>query len=199
MWEFLIKLLDALKNVKWKTVWKEILKIPNPLKYVLVVSIMSWAFYFSYQKYTRITDVQEVEAEVDELNKKVKDFVEIFYRISDFCAVLFTECRFECRHFIFKLRRVIIKCHLVQYYNYKEQDEFIKALNRYFAKHTPNDPIIDDLNAINRRNDTQFEILQEHFKANVKIHKILEKHKLVSAHDTEPRLHQSTFLPDESK
>jgi hypothetical protein len=48
MWEFLIKLLDALKNVKWKTVWKEILKIPNPLKYVLVVSIMSWAFYFSY-------------------------------------------------------------------------------------------------------------------------------------------------------
>jgi hypothetical protein len=48
MWEFLIKLLDALKNVKWKTVWKEIMKIPDPLKYVLVVSLISWAFYFSY-------------------------------------------------------------------------------------------------------------------------------------------------------
>ena len=183
MWEFLIKLLDALKNVKWKTVWKEILKIPNPLKYVLVVSIMSWAFYFSYQKYTRITDVQEVEAEVDELNKKVKDFVEVDQFIYDVETIL----------------QYLKILDAAQYYNYKEQDEFIKALNRYFSKHTPNDPIIDDLNAINRRNDTQFEILQEHFKANVKIHKILEKHELVSAHDTEPRLHQSTFLPDESK
>jgi hypothetical protein len=77
MWEFLIKLLEALKNVKWKTVWKELKKIPNPLKYVLIISVLSWVMYFSYQKYTRITDVQDVEAEVDELNKKVKDFVEV--------------------------------------------------------------------------------------------------------------------------
>ena len=183
MWEFLIKLLDALKNVKWKTVWKEIMKIPNPLKYVLVVSIMSWAFYFSYQKYTRITDVQDVEAEVDELNKKVKDFVEVDQFIYDIETIL----------------QYLQILDATQYYNYKEQDEFIRALNRYFTKHAPNDPIIDDLNAINRRNDIQFEMLQEHFKANVKIHKILEKHKMVSAHDTESQLHQSTFLPDESK
>ena len=168
MWEFLIKLLDALKNVKWKTVWKEIMKIPNPLKYVLVVSIMSWAFYFSYQKYTRITDVQVVE---------VDQFIYDIETILQYLQIL----------------------DAAQYYNYKEQDEFIRALNRYFTKHAPNDPIIDDLNAINRRNDMQFDMLQEHFKANVKIHKILEQHKMVSAHDTENRLHQSTLIPDESK
>ena len=183
MWEFLIKLLDALKNVKWKTVWKEIMKIPDPLKYVLVVSLMSWAFYFSYQKYTRITDVQDIEAEVDELNKKVKDFVEVDQFIYDIETIL----------------QYLQILDAAQYYNYKEQDEFINALNRYFKKHDPDDQIINDLNAINRRNDMQFEMLQEHFKANIKIHKILEQHQMVSAHDTESRLHQSTLIPDESK
>ena len=104
MWDFLIKLLEALKNVKWKTVWKELKKIPNSLKYVLIVSIASWAIYFSYQKYTRITDVAEVESEVDELNKKVKDFVELDMFIYDIETIL----------------SYLQILDAAQYYNYKE-------------------------------------------------------------------------------
>ena len=182
MWDFLIKLLEALKNVKWKTVWEELKKIPNPLKYVLIVSIASWAIYFSYQKYTRITDVAEVELEVDELNKKVKDFVELDMFIYDIETIL----------------SYLQILDAAQYYNYKEQDEFIEILERIIKKVHPNDPAIYDLEALRRRNDIQFNMLQEHFKADIKLQQILEKHKVVSAHQQGSRLHQSTLIPDES-
>jgi len=48
MWEFLVKVLEFIGNVKWKKLWTEITNMPKPLKIALVMSLIIGIVYFTY-------------------------------------------------------------------------------------------------------------------------------------------------------
>ena len=161
MWEFLTKLLEALKNVKWKLVWRELKKIPDSLKFTLVISVCTWVCYFGYQKYNALTDIAALQTEVKKLTEQVEMFVEEDDFVHDMETII----------------AYIKILDAAEYYNYTEQDQLLNILIKFFKEKHPEDKtIIYELEALHKRNETQRVVTQEHFKMNLQLQKIVKKH-----------------------
>ena len=153
MWEFLSKLLETLQNIDWKYIWTELQRIPTLLKTILYVAIGIWIIYFGYQKFVDINDITTIKNEVELLKERTNSII----TEDDYKRDL---------HYIIEILHIIDE---VQYYDFNEQQEQLRLVREFIKNNHPYDPILHDVDAMLRRNETQMK------NARIEYNKILQK------------------------
>lgn len=139
-------------------VFDSISKIPNSLKKALIIVLVLGGIYFSYSKlYTY--EINGLKQDVIELRAVVSNNVQ-------------SE---DYGHDIYYLTEAIKMCEQINKYAYEEEQFKLDIITQYIQKHTPNDPILYDLEAMKKRNrycydhwSVEFQRILEHCRNSYK-------------------------------
>lgn len=129
-----------------KSLFDAISRIPKSLKSALFIVLLFGFIYFGYSKlYTY--EIDGLKQDVIELRSIVSDNVQT----SDYA------------HDIYYLMEAIKLCEQINKIAYDNEQLKNELFIQYIKAHTPNDPILYDLEAIKRRNSYNYEHLSAEF------------------------------------
>lgn len=152
MWEFFIKILEFIGDIKWKKLWDEISNMPKSLKIALVASLVIGIVYFTYQKSTTTYNINNLQEDVKVLNSKVNKSV----RDDNYRA-----------HFV-QFVKILQTLESQQYYYYLQNQQQLKVWKRSIMHNHPNDPILYDIDAMLERNRTEYMMMFQEYRESMR-------------------------------
>lgn len=129
------------------SLFESISKIPKGLKIFLTIVLVIGGIYFGYSK-SCIYDINGLKQDVIELHSIVSNNVQAE----------------DYGHDIYYLTEAIKMCEQINKHAYDGEQLKLDLFIQYIQKHTPNDPILYDLEAMKKRNEYSYEHWSTEFK-----------------------------------
>lgn len=132
------RILEVLKNF---------INQPKWLLILLFSTITITACYFTYTMRDEHTAISDIYDQIEQINDKVYGHLDI----DDYTT---------------NLKNIIAEIYIIKHANDQRLDNdlaFIEAIQEYVKRTNPNDPVLDDLNAIYKRKQKNSELVDKEF------------------------------------